>query len=187
VFREAAKFYYILLSKTFCYSSTFIMENMKAWMKANCHPDHFRGVFQEAVANNQMKTAIYGSLLAVVIVWALVTKWTRSRKSPASRPSTPDIEKPKVSLLEGRGARVDRKWGGILDTLWIYHFADNWDKNGLLLTSSVPLHLRILTGTFTPPNLYPIGLLDMDRMFTITSNMYRRLIGLPENTTLQWA
>jgi hypothetical protein len=116
VFREAAKFYYILLSKTFCYSSTFIMENMKAWMKANCHPDHFRGVFQEAVANNQMKTAIYGSLLAVVIVWALVTKWTRSRKSPASRPSTPDIEKPKVSLLEGRGARVDRKWGGILDT-----------------------------------------------------------------------
>jgi|SRR6266498_4227083 len=90
-----------------------MMEDMKRWANANCHPEHVKKVLQDTVAKNQMRTAIYGGLLAVTIIWVLVKIWTRSSKPSISRPSTPDIEKPKGSLLAGKGVKLDRKWGGI--------------------------------------------------------------------------
>lgn len=75
------------------------------------YPEGGRRILQEAIAKNQMRTAIYGSLFAVAIVWILVKIWTRARKSSPSRPSTPDVEKPKSALLAGKGKKVDRKWG----------------------------------------------------------------------------
>ena len=77
-------------------STCIVMGDIRIWLRNKCRPSQFKDVASQLHQRNVQdpNLIVYFSLILVTLVWASIAFVRRARRKTASRPRSPDLEKP---------------------------------------------------------------------------------------------
>lgn len=114
-------------------------------IQRSCHPDNIQAQLKSISQQPEFKQILYGALLGLVSLWAVISLYLRFRRRIYPRPSTPELEKAPTNLRKKLHG-PDRKPGGLFHPSVTSTLLTDRIQNGSRLISSVHQRSRIRIG-----------------------------------------